>query len=83
MSCLTDGSAVGESPRNETPARGAGIVAQPEVIARLSALGLDNCDLDATVAKRKTDFSGRAIAASECLEGPPGRVCIAYYATPL
>jgi 2-polyprenyl-6-methoxyphenol hydroxylase-like FAD-dependent oxidoreductase len=56
-----------ERVATELSGRGAGIVAQPELIARLTALGLDTSDLGISVAKRKVlDISGRVTAASEC-----------------
>jgi 2-polyprenyl-6-methoxyphenol hydroxylase-like FAD-dependent oxidoreductase len=47
--------------------RGAGIVAQTELIARLSALGLDVRDLGVAIATRKIlDGEGRVTATARC-----------------
>jgi len=47
--------------------RGAGIVAQAEMIARLGVLGLDTHDIGVSVAKRKIlDREGRLVASSVC-----------------
>jgi 2-polyprenyl-6-methoxyphenol hydroxylase-like FAD-dependent oxidoreductase len=52
---------------SELTGRGAGIVAQPELIAHLNRIGLDTRDLGLAMSKRKIlDQSGRVIAASEC-----------------
>ena len=49
-----------ERVSGELAGRGAGIVAQPEVIARLTALGLEAADLGVTVTARKIlDTEGR------------------------
>jgi 2-polyprenyl-6-methoxyphenol hydroxylase-like FAD-dependent oxidoreductase len=51
----------------ELAGRGAGIVAQPPLIARLEALGLDTSDLGVAVARRQMlDGKGRVIATSTC-----------------
>src|SRR6202167_5250819 len=47
--------------------RGAGIVAQPEMIARLAGLGLDTHDIGVPVTARKIfDGEGRLVASSVC-----------------
>jgi 2-polyprenyl-6-methoxyphenol hydroxylase-like FAD-dependent oxidoreductase len=47
--------------------RGAGIVAQPEMIARLAALGLDTRDIGVPIKERKIfDRDGRLIASGVC-----------------
>jgi 2-polyprenyl-6-methoxyphenol hydroxylase-like FAD-dependent oxidoreductase len=52
---------------SELTGRGAGIVAQPELIAHLSRIGLDTRDLGLAMSKRKIlDQSGQVIATSEC-----------------
>jgi 2-polyprenyl-6-methoxyphenol hydroxylase-like FAD-dependent oxidoreductase len=51
----------------ELAGRGAGIVAQPPLIARLGALGLDTGDLGVAVERRQMlDRDGRVIAAGNC-----------------
>src|SRR5580698_6188368 len=52
---------------SELTGRGAGIVAQPELIAHLNRIGLDTHDLGLPMSKRKIlDRAGQVIAASEC-----------------
>jgi 2-polyprenyl-6-methoxyphenol hydroxylase-like FAD-dependent oxidoreductase len=52
---------------SELTGRGAGIVAQPELIAHLDRIGLDTHDLGLAMSKRKIlDQSGHVIATSEC-----------------
>jgi 2-polyprenyl-6-methoxyphenol hydroxylase-like FAD-dependent oxidoreductase len=52
---------------SELAGRGAGIVAQAELIARLDALGLDTRDLGVAMTTRKIlDRAGRVTAAIEC-----------------
>ena len=52
---------------SELAGRGAGIVAQAELIARLGALGLDVRDLGVAITARKIlDKAGRVLAASSC-----------------
>jgi 2-polyprenyl-6-methoxyphenol hydroxylase-like FAD-dependent oxidoreductase len=52
---------------SELTGRGAGIVAQPELIAHLNRIGLDTHALGLAMSKRKIlDQSGHVIAASEC-----------------
>ena len=52
---------------SELTGRGAGIVAQPELIAHLNRIGLDTRALGLAMSKRKIlDQSGHVIAASEC-----------------
>ncbi len=52
---------------SELTGRGAGIVAQPELIAHLDRIGLDTRDLGLAMSKRKIfDQSGHVVAASEC-----------------
>jgi 2-polyprenyl-6-methoxyphenol hydroxylase-like FAD-dependent oxidoreductase len=47
--------------------RGAGIVAQPEMIARLAGLGLDTREIGVSVtARRVFDSEGRLVASSVC-----------------
>jgi len=56
-----------ERVEKELADRGAGIVAQAELIARMQALGLDTHDLGVAMSTRKIlDQSGRAIATLEC-----------------
>ncbi len=56
-----------ERLESELAGRGAGIVAQSELIARLAALGLNVRDLGVAVATRKLlDRSGRVTATIEC-----------------
>jgi 2-polyprenyl-6-methoxyphenol hydroxylase-like FAD-dependent oxidoreductase len=51
----------------ELAGRGAGIVAQPELIARMQALGLDTRDLGVVMSTRKIlDASGRTALTLEC-----------------
>ena len=53
--------------RQRTSGRGAGIVAQGELIARLDALGLDTRDLGVAMTTRKIlDHEGRVTATIEC-----------------
>jgi 2-polyprenyl-6-methoxyphenol hydroxylase-like FAD-dependent oxidoreductase len=52
---------------SELAGRGAGIVAQTELIARLNALGLDTRDLGVAVAKRQIlDGEGRVTVTAQC-----------------
>jgi 2-polyprenyl-6-methoxyphenol hydroxylase-like FAD-dependent oxidoreductase len=52
---------------SELSGRGAGIVAQAELIARLNALGLDTSDLGVAMTTRKIlDRAGRTVAKIEC-----------------
>jgi 2-polyprenyl-6-methoxyphenol hydroxylase-like FAD-dependent oxidoreductase len=52
---------------SELSGRGAGIVAQPELIARLRRLGIDPADLGVQVATRKIlDASGRVLGELAC-----------------
>src|ERR1700722_2732693 len=56
-----------ERVTSELSGRGAGIVAQGELIARLDALGLDTRDLGVAVTSRKIlDHDGRVAATIEC-----------------
>jgi len=56
-----------ERVEKELADRGAGIVAQAELIARMQALGLDTHDLGVVMSTRKIlDQSGQAIATLEC-----------------
>ncbi len=56
-----------ERAEDELAGRGAGIVAQPELIARLKALGLNTSDLGVAITTRKIfDRDGRVTATSEC-----------------
>src|SRR5580693_3276771 len=56
-----------ERVTSELSGRGAGIVAQGELIARLDALGLDTRDLGvATTTRQILDRDGRTTAAIEC-----------------
>ena len=56
-----------ERVSSELTGRGAGIVAQPELIAHLSRIGLDIRDLGLAMSKREIlDQSGQVIATSEC-----------------
>ena len=56
-----------ERVAGELAGRGAGIVAQPELIARIAALGLDTRDLGVAIARRQIlGGDGRVAAASEC-----------------
>ncbi|MGA9323675.1 MAG: FAD-dependent monooxygenase [Xanthobacteraceae bacterium] len=51
----------------ELAGRGAGIVAQPPLIARLEVLGLDTSDLGVAIARRQMlDREGRVTATSTC-----------------
>src|ERR1700728_3019682 len=51
---------------SELAGRGAGIVAQPELIARLAAFGLETHDLGVTISTRRIlDAAGRVIATNE------------------
>jgi 2-polyprenyl-6-methoxyphenol hydroxylase-like FAD-dependent oxidoreductase len=51
----------------ELAGRGAGIVAQPPLIARLNALGLDTSDLGVAIARRQIlDREGRVTATGTC-----------------
>jgi 2-polyprenyl-6-methoxyphenol hydroxylase-like FAD-dependent oxidoreductase len=52
---------------SELAGRGAGIVAQPELIAHLDAVGIRTRELGLLMSKRKIlDSSGRVVAESEC-----------------
>jgi 2-polyprenyl-6-methoxyphenol hydroxylase-like FAD-dependent oxidoreductase len=52
---------------SELTGRGAGIVAQPELIAHLNRIGLDTRDLGLAMSRRTIlDQSGHVTAASEC-----------------
>jgi len=56
-----------ERAEDELAGRGAGIVAQPELIARLDAIGIDTKDLGVAVTTRKIfDRDGRVTATSTC-----------------
>jgi len=56
-----------ERVHNELSGRGAGIVAQPELIARLKALGLDTRDLGVAMTRRRIlDRTGRTVMTLEC-----------------
>jgi 2-polyprenyl-6-methoxyphenol hydroxylase-like FAD-dependent oxidoreductase len=56
-----------ERVSGELAGRGAGIVAQPPLIARLKALGLDTSDLGVAIARRQIlDREGRVTATSTC-----------------
>jgi 2-polyprenyl-6-methoxyphenol hydroxylase-like FAD-dependent oxidoreductase len=56
-----------ERVQTELAGRGAGIVAQSELIARLDGLGLDTRDLGVAMSTRKIlDTTGRVVAAIEC-----------------
>ena len=56
-----------ERVEKELAGRGAGIVAQAELIARLNGLGLDTRDLGVAMTTRKIlDKSGRATVTVEC-----------------
>jgi 2-polyprenyl-6-methoxyphenol hydroxylase-like FAD-dependent oxidoreductase len=56
-----------ERAERELAGRGAGIVAQPELIARMKALGLDIGDLGVAVTTRKIlDAAGHVSLALEC-----------------
>ena len=56
-----------ERAEDELAGRGAGIVAQPELIARLSVLGIDTRDLGVAVTTRKIfDRDGGVTATSTC-----------------
>jgi 2-polyprenyl-6-methoxyphenol hydroxylase-like FAD-dependent oxidoreductase len=60
-------TAVCERVPGELAGRGAGIVAQPGLIARLDALGLNTRDLGVTITRRQIlDGAGRVTAAREC-----------------
>jgi len=56
-----------ERVASELSGRGAGIVAQPELIARLGALGLDTVTLGVPIATREViDRAGRVTATRQC-----------------
>ncbi len=56
-----------ERVSGELAGRGAGIVAQPELIARLDQLGLDTRQLGVAIARRQMlDREGRVAATSAC-----------------
>jgi 2-polyprenyl-6-methoxyphenol hydroxylase-like FAD-dependent oxidoreductase len=59
--------AIFERVEKELAGRGAGIVAQPELIAHMQALGLDTRDLGVAMSTRKIlDRDGRVTARIEC-----------------
>jgi 2-polyprenyl-6-methoxyphenol hydroxylase-like FAD-dependent oxidoreductase len=59
--------AVYERVAGELAGRGAGIVAQPSLIARLDVLGLDTSELGVAVARRQVlDRAGGVVASSTC-----------------
>jgi 2-polyprenyl-6-methoxyphenol hydroxylase-like FAD-dependent oxidoreductase len=52
---------------SELAGRGAGIVAQPELIARLTALGLDTHELGVAITRRQIlDREGRVVVTGTC-----------------
>ena len=56
-----------ERVESELAGRGAGIVAQTELIARLNALGLETSDLGILAKTRKLlDIDGRVTLTAEC-----------------
>lgn len=56
-----------EKVEGELSGRGAGIVAQPEILAELRALGLETRDLGVAVDKRRLfDSSGRMVLETDC-----------------
>src|SRR5947209_15480026 len=56
-----------ERVESELAGRGAGIVAQPDLIDRLRALAIDPTDLGVVVTTRRTlDRSGRLVGSLEC-----------------
>jgi len=56
-----------ERVSGELAGRGAGIVAQPELIARLNALGLDTREIGVEITRRQIfDGDGRVVATSVC-----------------
>jgi 2-polyprenyl-6-methoxyphenol hydroxylase-like FAD-dependent oxidoreductase len=56
-----------ERVSGELAGRGAGIVAQPPLIVRLAALGLDTSDLGVAIARRQIlDRAGRVAATTTC-----------------
>src|SRR6185295_7746904 len=56
-----------ERVESELSGRGAGIVAQPELIARLRRLGIDPADLGVQITTRKIlDASGRLLGELAC-----------------
>ena len=56
-----------EKVEGELSGRGAGIVAQPEILTALRALGLDTGDLGVSVEKRRLfDSSGRLVLETDC-----------------
>jgi 2-polyprenyl-6-methoxyphenol hydroxylase-like FAD-dependent oxidoreductase len=56
-----------ERVAGELAGRGAGIVAQPPLIAQLDALGLDTRELGVAIARRQIlDRDGRLVATSDC-----------------
>ena len=56
-----------ERVESELDGRGAGIVAQAELIARLAALGLDTRDLGVPARTRKLlDIEGRTVLTTQC-----------------
>jgi 2-polyprenyl-6-methoxyphenol hydroxylase-like FAD-dependent oxidoreductase len=60
-------AAIYERVAGELAGRGAGIVAQPTLIAHLKALGLDTGDLGAPIARRQMlDREGRVTSTGHC-----------------
>ncbi len=56
-----------ERVEKELAGRGAGIVAQPELIARMNRLGLDTGELGVAMTRRKIlDKAGRSVLTLEC-----------------
>jgi len=56
-----------ERVSGELAGRGAGIVAQPELVARLAGLGLDVGDLGVAIGRRQIlDRDGRVVATRSC-----------------
>jgi 2-polyprenyl-6-methoxyphenol hydroxylase-like FAD-dependent oxidoreductase len=56
-----------ERVEGELAGRGAGIVAQPDLIERLIRIGIDTTDLGVEITTRKIlDASGRVIGESTC-----------------
>lgn len=56
-----------EKVEGEMSGRGAGIVAQPEILAALRGLGLDTADLGVAVQKRRLlDAAGRITLETDC-----------------
>ena len=71
-----------ERVEKELADRGAGIVAQAELIARMNALGLQTRDLGVLMSTRKIlDQSGAVTTTLECPRcSPHGSGCIAFCA---